>query len=157
MEGEFPRDGSARATNHELGLTIVFSGRSTVRFSTMGLKVLVADDSGVMRKIIIRSLNSCGVTEIVEAGDGAEALAKMAGQNIDLVLTDWNMPNKSGLELVQELRALGSAVPIIMVTTEAEVGRVKEAIQAGINDYLAKPFDNDVLRQKIEKFVGAAT
>jgi len=121
----------------------------------MSLKVLVADDSGVMRKIIIRALNSCGVTDIVEAGDGAEALARFGEQSVDLVLTDWNMPNKSGLELVTDLRAKGSQVPIIMVTTEAEAGRVKDAIGAGINDYLAKPFENDILRQKIEKFVGA--
>lgn len=119
----------------------------------MSLKVLVADDSGVMRKIVIRSLNNCGINDIVEAGDGAEALTKIAEHKFDLVMTDWNMPNKSGLELVRELRAGGSKVPIIMITTEAEVGRVKEAIQAGINDYLAKPFDNEVLRQKIDKFV----
>ena len=119
----------------------------------MSLKVLVADDSGVMRKIIIRSLNSCGINDIVEAVDGAEALLKFGEKPFDLVMTDWNMPNKSGLELVQELRASGSKVPIIMITTEAELGRVKEAIEAGVNDYLAKPFDNEVLRQKIDKFV----
>ena len=119
----------------------------------MSLKVLVADDSGVMRKIVIRSLNSCGVNDIVEAVDGADALAKCAEHTFDLVMTDWNMPNKSGLELVQELRAGGSKVPIIMITTEAEMSRVKEAIDAGVNDYLAKPFDNEVLRQKIDKYV----
>jgi two-component system, chemotaxis family, chemotaxis protein CheY len=119
----------------------------------MSMRVLVADDSGVMRKIIVRALNHCGVTEIVEARDGAEALAQLKGQNFDLVMTDWNMPHKTGLELVEELRAGGSKVPVIMITTEAEIGRVKEAIQAGVNDYLAKPFDKDVLQQKIDKFV----
>jgi two-component system chemotaxis response regulator CheY len=119
----------------------------------MSMKVLIADDSGVMRKIIIRSLNSCGVNEIVEARDGAEALARLEEQSFDLVMTDWNMPNKTGLELVRELRASGSKVPVIMITTEAEIGRVKEAIQAGVNDYLAKPFDNVLLRQKIDKFI----
>ena len=63
----------------------------------------------------------------------------------DLVMTDWNMPNKNGLELLQEIRGGGRAVPVIMITTEAEAGRVKEAIEAGVNDYLAKPFENDVL------------
>ena len=116
------------------------------------MKVLVADDSGVMRKIIIRALNACGVNDIVEACDGADAIAKFES-SVDLVMTDWNMPNKTGLEVVREIRATGSAVPIIMVTTEAEMSRVKEAIAAGVTDYLAKPFENDVLRQKIDKFV----
>jgi|SRR5690606_18586173 two-component system chemotaxis response regulator CheY len=117
------------------------------------MKVLVADDSGVMRKIIIRALNACGVTDIVEAGDGAEAIAKFAETSVDLVMTDWNMPNKTGLDVVKEIRATGSTVPIFMITTEAEMSRVKEAIAAGVNDYLAKPFENDLLRQKIDKFV----
>ena len=121
----------------------------------MGMKVLVADDSGVMRKIIIRALNGCGVNDIVEAGDGAEAISKFSKEPVDLVMTDWNMPNKTGLEVVQEIRATGSKVPILMITTEAEVSRVKEAIAAGVNDYLAKPFENDLLRQKIDKFVVA--
>lgn len=119
----------------------------------MGCKVLVVDDSGVMRKIIIRALNNCGVTDIVEAGDGVEALAKIGEHSFDLVMTDWNMPNKNGLQLLQEIRGSGSTVPVIMITTEAEAGRVKEAILAGVSDYLAKPFDNDLLKAKIDKFV----
>lgn len=119
----------------------------------MGSKVLVVDDSGVMRKIIIRALNACGVTDVVEAGDGVEALDKLSGGGFDLVMTDWNMPNKNGLQLLQEIRGGGNTVPVIMITTEAEAGRVKEAILAGVNDYLAKPFENDVLRQKIDKFI----
>jgi two-component system chemotaxis response regulator CheY len=118
----------------------------------MSIKVLVADDSGVMRKIIIRALNSCGVTDIVEAADGAEAVDKFKSQGADLVMTDWNMPNKTGLEVAKDIRASGSDVPIIMITTEAETSRVKEAIQAGVNDYLAKPFDNELLKQKIDRF-----
>lgn len=121
----------------------------------MSSKVLVVDDSGVMRKIIIRALNGCGVNDIVEAGDGVEALAKIAANDISLVMTDWNMPNKNGLELLQEIRASGSKVPVIMITTEAEVGRVKEAIAAGVNDYLTKPFENDMLKSKIDKFAAA--
>jgi two-component system chemotaxis response regulator CheY len=119
----------------------------------MSIKVLVADDSGVMRKIIIRALNACGIDDIIEAGDGVEAIAKFGQHQVDLVMTDWNMPNKNGLEVVQEIRATGSKVPMFMITTEAEASRVKEAIAAGVNDYLAKPFDNDLLRQKIDKFV----
>jgi two-component system chemotaxis response regulator CheY len=118
----------------------------------MSLKVLVVDDSGVMRKIIIRSLNALGVTDIVEAGDGGDALEKFKAQPCDMVLTDWNMPVKTGIELAQDIRALGSQVPIVMITTEAEKSHVLQAIQAGVNDYLTKPFENDVLREKLTKF-----
>ena len=69
----------------------------------------------------------------------------------DLVLTDWNMPGKNGLEVVAEIRAMDADVPIIMVTTEAEKGRVMQAIQAGVSDYLVKPFTADTLREKLEK------
>jgi two-component system chemotaxis response regulator CheY len=118
----------------------------------MGLKVLVADDSGVMRKIIIRSLNAVGVTEITEATDGAEALAIFQQGDFNIVLTDWNMPVKTGLELTKDIRALGSNVPIMMITTEAERTRVMEAIEAGVNDYLAKPFEATTLREKLDKY-----
>jgi two-component system chemotaxis response regulator CheY len=118
----------------------------------MAQRVLVADDSGVMRTIIIRSLNAIGVTDIVQAADGVEALEKFGQGTFDIVLTDWNMPNKSGLDVLKEIRAQGSDVPVIMITTENEKGRVLEAIQAGVTDYLAKPFDADRLREKLEKY-----
>ena len=118
----------------------------------MSLKVLVADDSGVMRKIIIRSLNAVGVSDVVEAGDGDAAFEAFRANTVDIVLTDWNMPGKNGLELVKAIRATGSQVPVIMITTEAEKSRVIEALQAGVNDYLAKPFENDMLREKLAKF-----
>jgi two-component system, chemotaxis family, chemotaxis protein CheY len=119
------------------------------------MKVLVADDSGIMRKIIIRSLNSVGVSDIVEAADGQEAIDAYNSNDIDLILTDWNMPNKTGLDVVTEIRAQGSTVPIIMVTTEAQKGQVIAAIQAGVSDYLTKPFEADDLRAKLDKFVTA--
>ena len=118
----------------------------------MGDKVLVVDDSGTMRKIIIRSLSAVGFDDVVEARDGDEGLAAFQSQAFRLVMTDWNMPNKSGLELTREIRATGSDVPIFMVTTEGERGRVLEAIQAGITDYLVKPFSSDALREKLEKY-----
>ena len=117
------------------------------------MKVLVVDDSGVMRKIIIRSLNAVGVTEIVEAGDGQEGFNQFKADDFDLVLTDWNMPVRNGLELVTDIRATGSKVPIMMVTTEAQKNQVITAIQAGVTDYLTKPFDNDSLRKKLDKYV----
>jgi two-component system, chemotaxis family, chemotaxis protein CheY len=119
----------------------------------MPSRVLVADDSGVMRKIIIRALNSLGVTEITEAANGAEAIALFDGGGFDLVLTDWNMPQSSGLDVVRHIRAAGSKVPVVLVTTEAEKARVVEAIEAGVDDYLAKPFEASALQAKLEALV----
>jgi two-component system chemotaxis response regulator CheY len=117
------------------------------------MKVLVADDSGVMRKIIIRSLNACGVTDIVEAADGKQGWGAFQAEPIDFVLTDWNMPEMSGLELLREIRGTGSQIPVIMVTTEGEKAKVIEAIQAGVTDYLCKPFEQEELRDKLDKYV----
>lgn len=121
----------------------------------MSLKTLIADDSGVMRKIIVRAANSAGITDIAEAVDGADAINQFANDQFDLVITDWNMPNKSGLEVIQEIRAQGSKVPIIMVTTEGEKANVLQAIQAGVSDYLTKPFEAADLSAKIDKFAPA--
>jgi two-component system chemotaxis response regulator CheY len=88
----------------------------------MAQRVLVADDSGVMRTIIIRSLNAIGVTDIVQASDGVDAIEKFEAGTFDIVLTDWNMPNKSGLDVLKAIRAQGSDVPVIMITTENEKG-----------------------------------
>ncbi len=117
----------------------------------MSTRVLVADDSSTMRKIILRSLQAVGVTEATEAADGAEAIALFKPGEYQMVLTDWNMPGKTGIEVVQEIRAKDATVPIIMITTEAEKGRVMQAIQAGVSDYLVKPFTADTLREKLEK------
>ena len=119
-------------------------------------RVLLADDSATMRTIIKRSLNSIGVTEIVEANDGSEAIASFKPDAFDLVLTDWNMPNKTGLDVARAIRAQQSAVPILMITTEAEKARVLEAIQAGVTDYLVKPFTPDDLRAKLDRHTTTA-
>ncbi|EMI57887.1 response regulator [Rhodopirellula sallentina] len=116
------------------------------------MKVLLVDDSGVMRKIIARGLNSLWVDDVVEAADGVEAVAKFGdGEGFDLILTDWNMPNMNGLELVKTIRGGGHKLPIMMITTESEKAQVMLAIQAGVNDYLVKPFDQDTLQQKLER------
>jgi two-component system, chemotaxis family, chemotaxis protein CheY len=117
-------------------------------------KALVADDSSTMRKTLIRSLSACGITDVVEAIDGAEAFKLFIAEPVDLVLTEWNMPAKSGLELVQAIRGEGARVPIIMITAEAEKSRVIEAIKAGVSDYLIKPFTTEMLHEKIEKLIG---
>jgi two-component system, chemotaxis family, chemotaxis protein CheY len=116
----------------------------------MNPKVLLADDSTTMRKIIVRLLDEVGVESPTEAVDGAEAIAKFQAGKFDLVLTDWNMPNKTGLDVVREIRAMNATVPIIMITTEAEQRRMSEAIDAGVSDYIVKPFDREKLREKLE-------
>lgn len=121
----------------------------------MACTVLVADDSRVMRRIIIRALNDIGLNDVVEAGDGDEALTMFRAQEIALVLTDWNMPNRNGLEVIQGIRATGSTIPIIMITTESEKARVFSAIEAGVSDYLIKPFDAETLRKKLERHMGS--
>ncbi len=118
------------------------------------MKVLVVDDSGVIRKIISRALGELGINDVKEAGDGQQALDIFGdGSAFDLVITDWNMPVMNGLELVRTIRATGSRVPIMMVTTKSERGNVLEAIQAGINDYVIKPFERENLREKLDRLV----
>jgi two-component system, chemotaxis family, chemotaxis protein CheY len=121
----------------------------------MGVRALVADDSSTMRKIILRSLNALGINDVKEAGDGEQALQLFDQHPFDLVLTDWNMPQRTGLEVIEGIRARGSKVPIIMITTEAEKRRVLDAIRAGVSDYLVKPFDTETLRAKVDKFCSA--
>ena len=117
------------------------------------MRVLLADDSGTMRTIIRRTLESFGVTTTIEASDGLQALELYKASGcFDLILTEWHMPGKTGIELVREIRALDKKVPILMVTTESEKSRVLEAITAGVTDYLVKPFTSDVLRKKLERY-----
>lgn len=116
------------------------------------MRVLLAEDSGVMRKIIARALASLWIDDVVEAVDGQEAIEKFGnGDGFDLVLTDWNMPRVSGLELVETIRAAGHKTPIMMITTESEKSQVIRAIQAGVNDYMVKPFDQDMLQMKLQR------
>jgi two-component system, chemotaxis family, chemotaxis protein CheY len=119
----------------------------------MNPTVLVADDSSTMRKIIIRSLQAIGVPNTTEAKDGEEAISLFKQGGFDMVLTDWNMPGKTGLDVIREIRAQNTTVPIIMITTEAEKRRVLEAIQVGVSDYIIKPFEAEKLREKLSKFI----
>ncbi len=113
------------------------------------MKILVIDDSATMRKIEIKILAQLGYTDIAEAEDGVQGLAQMAEAPADLILLDWNMPNMDGLTFVKTLRSQGNKTPIIMVTTEAERSRVIQAIQAGINNYVVKPFTPPALSKTI--------
>ncbi len=118
------------------------------------MKVLLVDDSGTMRTIQHRCLNKLGINEVVEAEDGRVALEIFGTTSFDIVLTDWNMPNMDGLTLLKEIRTRNQDVPVIMITTEAERARVVLAIQAGVSDYLVKPFTPDDLKNKLQKWVG---
>lgn len=116
------------------------------------MKVLVVDDSSMIRRLIKNTLAQSGFDQVLEATNGREAVATAKAEELSLVLMDWNMPEVTGLEAVQAIRASGNQVPIVMVTTEAEKARVVTAVQAGINDYLVKPFTPETLIERVEKF-----
>jgi two-component system, chemotaxis family, chemotaxis protein CheY len=123
----------------------------------MSKNVLVVDDSAMMRKIVIKNLKDCGFdVTVIEAGDGAEGLEKFKAGGIACVLSDWNMPNMDGLTMVKEIRKLDpqKTVPIIMITTEGSADKVKDAVLAGANNYLAKPFTPERFKEKLQKILG---
>jgi two-component system chemotaxis response regulator CheY len=116
------------------------------------MKALVVDDSSVMRKVLTGALGRVEITDVDEAVDGQEAIDKAsANGDYDVILMDWNMPNKTGLEAVQEIRAAGKTMPIIMVTTEAEKDRVLEAVKAGASSYIIKPFSPQSIVEKLKE------
>ena len=114
------------------------------------MKALVVDDSAVMRKVLIGALARAGITEVDQAEDGEVAVTAASANEYGIVLMDWNMPKLSGLEAVKQIRALGKKVPIIMVTTESEKSRVVEALKAGANNYILKPFEPAAIEEKIK-------
>ncbi|MFN7374267.1 MAG: response regulator [bacterium] len=113
------------------------------------MKILLIDDSKTMRNIQKSVLAQLGYTAIEEACDGQDALSKVGAFQPDLILVDWNMPNMDGLAFVKAFRASNKTTPLIMVTTESEKSRVIEAIKAGVNNYVIKPFTPDLLSQRI--------
>ena len=117
------------------------------------MKILVADDSSTMRRIIKNTLNRIGYEDILEGNDGVEAWDLIdKNPECDIVLTDWNMPNMNGLELVKKIRAdeRFKKIPIVMITTEGGKTEVVTALKAGVNNYIVKPFTPQVLKQKLE-------
>lgn len=117
------------------------------------MKILVVDDSGTMRKIEKMTLMKLGYKEIVEAENGVDGLNKLASENIDLIICDWNMPQMNGLQFVTNVRGKSeySKIPIIMVTTVNTKDEIIAILKAGANGYISKPFKPDTLKEKIEK------
>ena len=121
------------------------------------MKFLVVDDSSTMRRIVVNSLQRIGFGETVEAGDGREALA-MFDPSVKFVITDWNMPNMTGTELAKALRERedGKQVPILMVTARSVREDIIEAMEAGVNNYIVKPFTPQILKEKIDALLSVA-
>ncbi len=121
------------------------------------MRFLVVDDSATMRRIVVNSLQRIGYTDVVEAGDGMEALDKLDA-SIGFIITDWNMPNMTGLELAQAVRARAEfqSLPILMVTARSVREDIMTALDAGLNYYIVKPFTPQVLKEKIDALLSGA-
>lgn len=117
-----------------------------------GKSVLVVDDSSVMRQIIKKNLKELGFGDITDAEDGAAGLKKLGDAPVDLVVSDWNMPKMTGIEFLKEVRSDSKlkTIPFIMVTSEADKGKIMEAVQAGVSQYIVKPFNAMQLEEKIK-------
>jgi len=117
------------------------------------MKVLVVDDFSTMRRIVKNILRQLGFENIVEADDGETAVGKLESERIDFVISDWNMPKMSGLELLKWVRGHDEFhdMPFLMVTAEAQKENVLEAVKAKVSNYIVKPFNAETLGDKIEK------
>lgn len=120
----------------------------------MAVDVLIVDDSAAIRKILQRMLNQASVSlgKVYEAGDGLEALESLKTNKVSLILSDINMPNMDGLQLLGHLRASADwkTIPVIMITTEGGEAKVMEAVQLGANGYVRKPFTAEQIKQKLD-------
>jgi two-component system chemotaxis response regulator CheY len=117
------------------------------------MKILVVDDFSTMRRIVKNLLRQLGYENIEEAEDGAQAYSKLKNGGFGFVVSDWNMPNMDGLDLLKKVRSDPELkdLPILMVTAEAEKEKVITAIQAGVNNYVVKPFTGEILKEKMDK------
>ena len=123
------------------------------------MKLLVVDDSSTMRRIIKNTLARLGYKDVLEAEDGLKGWEQMdSNPDIEMLITDWNMPEMNGLELVKKVRAdeRFKDTPIIMVTTEGGKAEVITALKAGVNNYIVKPFTPQVLKEKLGAVMGVA-
>ena len=120
------------------------------------MRILIVDDSSTMRRIIGNVVQQLGISkeDFDEAEDGVVAWKLFQEKNnYDVVLTDWNMPNMNGLDLVKHIRTADKKVPIVMITTEGGKGEVITALKAGENNYIVKPFSADILKEKLDGLV----
>ncbi len=122
------------------------------------LKFLAVDDSPTMRRIIVNTLKRIGYTDVVEASNGKEALAKLYSEKIDFIITDWNMPEMDGLEFVNAIKADDNYkdLPILMITTRGVKEDIIDAMKAGVSSYIVKPFSPQTLKEKIESILSRA-
>jgi two-component system chemotaxis response regulator CheY len=124
------------------------------------VRTLIVDDSSVMRKIVERALRQAGLDPLIvhEAGSGVEGLEMLKAQQVDLILSDINMPSMDGLEFLRQLRAqnLAPGVPVVMITTESSEEHVKQAILAGAQGYIRKPFTAEQVKERVLPLLNAA-
>jgi two-component system, chemotaxis family, chemotaxis protein CheY len=121
----------------------------------MSKRVLTVDDSPTMRRIIVNSLKKIGFSDIIEADNGVDALEKLNSNEVDLIITDWNMPEMNGEQFVKALRSdeKYKTIPILMITTRGMKDDVLTAVKMGVNGYVVKPFTPDVLKQKLSGII----
>jgi two-component system chemotaxis response regulator CheY len=119
------------------------------------MRFLVVDDSTTMRRIIINTLNKVGYTDCAEAANGREGVERLATTTVDMVITDWNMPEMSGIDFIRSVRANAATkdLPVLMVTTNAAKDDIVEALKAGVNSYVVKPFTPETIKEKIESML----
>jgi len=122
----------------------------------LNMKVLVVDDFATMRRIVKNILKQIGFTNIIEAEDGRSALKMLQSDKFDLIMCDWNMPEMPGIELLGKVRADEQlkGIPFVMVTAEAQKENIIEAVKAGVNSYIVKPFTAEIVEQKLKKLFG---
>lgn len=122
------------------------------------IRVLIVDDSSVMRKIVERSLRQAGLSlaKVLEAGNGAEALSLLRNNQVELILSDINMPTMDGLEFVRQLKkeSLATDVPVVMITTEGSESQVVQAVSSGARGYIRKPFTADQVKEHVLAILG---
>ena len=119
----------------------------------LNIKILVVDDFATMRRILKGNLRKLGFSNILEAEDGCIALEELKKNKVDLIISDWNMPNMTGLELLKAVRGDESLkqIPFVMVTAEGQKDSVMEAAKAGVSNYIVKPFTPEIFEEKLKK------
>jgi two-component system, chemotaxis family, chemotaxis protein CheY len=120
------------------------------------MRILVVDDAQTMRRIIVNLLRQLGFTNMTEADDGTTAWDKLNAEHIDMVISDWNMPKMTGIDLLKKVRESEKykLTPFIMVTAEGKRENVIAAVQAGVSNYIVKPFNAATLKEKMTKVIG---